>query len=225
MSVATNLQEIKSTLPLNVTLVAISKTHPVEIIMEAYNAGHRIFGENKVQEMVAKYEQLPKDIEWHLVGHLQTNKVKYIAPFVRLIHSVDSFKLLNEINKQAAKNSRVIDCLLQMHIAEEETKFGLSSSELIEILHSNNLKSLQNIRIVGLMGMATFTDNMEQVRKEFKNLKSIFEKMKSDFFSKSDSFSVLSMGMSADYVVAVEEGSTMVRVGSNIFGARSCAIN
>ncbi len=225
MSIVTNLQKIKSVLPQNVTLVAISKTYPAEVIMEAYDTGHRIFGENKVQEMVSKFEQLPKDIDWHLVGHLQTNKVKYIAPFVKLVHSVDSLKLLKEINKQAAKSNRVIECLLQMYIAEEETKFGLSSDELYEIISSEEFSKLNNVRVVGLMGMATFTDNMEQVRKEFRNLKTIFDKVKKELFNNSSLFSVISMGMSADYTIAVEEGSTMIRVGSNIFGARSCSVN
>ena len=170
MSIQTNIQEIKSSLPQHVTLVAVTKTHPVEVIMEAYRAGHRIFGENKVQELVSKYEVMPKDIEWHLIGHLQSNKVRYIAAFVSLIHSVDSLKLLEVIDKESQKHNRVIDCLLQIHIASEETKFGLSADELEELLNSNDFKEMKNIRVVGLMGMATFTDNMAQVRMEFKFL-------------------------------------------------------
>lgn len=221
MSVEHNLLTIKSELPQGVVLVAISKTHPPETIMQAYNAGQRIFGENKVQEMISKYEAMPKDIQWHLVGHLQTNKVKYIAPFVQLIHSVDSHKLLKEIDKGAARNNRVIDCLLQMHIAEEETKFGLSHNELAELLSSDSLKQLRNVRIVGLMGMATFTDNLSQVRREFKGLANIFNKVKEEFFSKDTHFNTLSMGMSGDYQIAIEEGANMIRVGSNIFGVRN----
>ena len=179
MSITQNLNNIKSQLPENVTLVAVSKTKPVADLMEAYNAGQRIFGENKIQEMADKWEQMPKDIQWHMIGHVQTNKVKYMAPFVSLIHGVDSFKLLKEINKQAAKNNRVIDCLLQVYIAEEETKFGLDEKELNEILISEEFKELKNIKIVGLMGMATFTDNQNQIKKEFKHLKSIFDKLKS----------------------------------------------
>ncbi|MDI3526645.1 MAG: dependent protein, partial [Tenuifilum sp.] len=210
----------KSELPSHVKLIAVSKTHPVEAIMEAYNAGHRLFGENKVQELVSKYEQMPKDIEWHLIGHLQTNKVKYIAPFVSLIHSVDSLKLLKTINKEAAKNNRVIDCLLQVHIAQEETKFGLSTQELHDILKSPELDQLNNIRICGLMGMATFTDNIQQVRNEFRNLKNIFDEVKNAYFQMESFFKEISMGMSGDYRIAIEEGSTMVRIGSNIFGHR-----
>jgi hypothetical protein len=220
MSISKNLQIIKSSIPENVTLVTISKTHPVQVIMEAYNVGQRVFGENKVQEMVMKYEQMPKDIEWHLVGHLQSNKVKYIAPFVSLIHSVDSFKLLKEINKAALKVNRVIDCLFQIHIAEEETKFGLSKEELIEIFKSSEYKDLANIRIVGLMGMATFTENLDQVRKEFKGLSSLFKQIKLELLPDCSHFNVLSMGMSGDYTIAIEEGSTMIRVGSSIFGER-----
>ncbi|QKG80499.1 YggS family pyridoxal phosphate-dependent enzyme [Tenuifilum thalassicum] len=220
MSIADKLNTIKSELPSHVKLIAVSKTHPVEAIMEAYNAGHRLFGENKVQELVSKYEQMPKDIEWHLIGHLQTNKVKYIAPFVSLIHSVDSLKLLKTINKEAAKNNRVIDCLLQVHIAQEETKFGLSTQELHDILKSPELDQLNNIRICGLMGMATFTDNIQQVRNEFRNLKNIFDEVKNANFQTESFFKEISMGMSGDYRIAIEEGSTMVRIGSNIFGHR-----
>jgi len=225
MSISANLASIISELPQGVKLVAITKTHPPEVIMEAYNAGHRSFGENKVQELVSKYEALPKDIEWHMVGHLQTNKVKYIAPFVSLIHSVDSLKLLKEINKGGGKNSRVIDCLLQIHIAEEETKFGLSANELVELLGSNEYKGFFNVRVVGLMGMATFTDDMEHVRREFKSLAKLFNQVKADFFNNSPHFSTLSIGMSGDYRIAVEEGSTMIRVGSSIFGERFYGTN
>lgn len=225
MSIQTNLHDIKSSLPQHVTLVAVSKTHPAESIMEAYSAGHRIFGENKVQELVAKYEALPKDIEWHLIGHLQSNKVKYIASFVSLIHSVDSLKLLEVIDKEAQKQNRVIDCLLQVHIASEETKFGLSADEVEELLSSNEYQAMLNIRVVGLMGMATFTDNMEQVRMEFKFLKNLFDRVKEKNFVGSGWFKELSMGMSSDYPIAVEEGSSMVRIGSNIFGHRNYKSN
>ena len=203
-----------------VKLVAVSKTKPAEAILEIYNSGQRIFGENRVQELVEKQAQLPKDIEWHLIGHLQTNKVKYIAPFVHLIHSIDSLKLLKEVNKQAQKNDRIIDCLLQMHIAEEETKFGLDKNEAVELLSSESFEQMKNIRIIGLMGMATFTDNEKQVQQEFKNLKDIFESLRTQFFINDDSFKEVSMGMSGDYKTAIEEGSTMVRIGSLIFGAR-----
>ena len=225
MSVEQNLLKIKVGLPSSVTLVAISKTHPVDKVMKAYHAGQRVFGENKVQEMVSKYEAMPKDIEWHLVGHLQTNKVKYIAPFVSLIHSVDGVKLLKEINKEAAKNNRTIDCLLQMHIAEEETKYGLSPEELEELLNSEELSNLANVRIIGLMGMATFTNNMEQVRKEFRGLANIFKQIQQKYSAKLNSFTTLSIGMSGDYIIAVEEGATMIRVGSSIFGERSYGAN
>ena len=221
MSIASNLYSIKSTIPAHVKLVAISKTHPVDIVMETYNSGQRIFGENKVQEMVSKYELMPKDIEWHLVGHLQTNKVKYIAPFVSLIHSVDSLRLLSVINKEAEKNNRVIDCLLQMYIASEETKFGLSHEELEDILNASEYESLKNIRIVGLMGMASFSDDMQVVRGEFRNLSNTFKQVKENYFIDKPWFKVLSMGMSSDYNIAIEEGSTMVRVGSSIFGHRN----
>ncbi len=216
MSIQQNLNNIKSQLPANVTLVAVSKTKPVTGLMEAYNAGQRIFGENKIQEMAEKWEQMPKDIQWHMIGHVQTNKVKYMAPFVNLVHGVDSFKLLKEINKQAAKNNRIIDCLLQVFIAEEETKFGLDEKELNEILISEELKELKNIKIVGLMGMATFTDNQTQIEKEFRNLKSIFDKLNIENYQ----LNTLSMGMSGDYKLAISCGSTMVRIGSSIFGGR-----
>ena len=219
MSIKDNLLQIKSQLPENVTLVAVSKTKPVSDLMEAYNAGQRVFGENKIQEMTEKWEQMPKDIQWHMIGHVQTNKVKYMAEYVSLIHGVDSLKLLQEINKQAAKHNRVIDCLLQMYIAEEETKFGLDEKELDEILQFVQNDKLQNIKVVGLMGMATFTDNQTQIKKEFLNLKSTFDKINS-LSIVNYQLSIISMGMSGDYKQAIECGSTMVRIGSSIFGNR-----
>lgn len=221
MSIPEQLEKIKNELPQHVKLIAVSKTHPVSVIMEAYNAGHKIFGENRVQELISKYDEMPKDIEWHLIGHLQTNKVKYIAPFVSLIHSVDSLKLLSVIDKEAQKCNRVIDCLLQVYIASEETKFGLSADELYELLQNSEFEQLQNVRVCGLMGMATFTDNMEQVRMEFRFLKKLFNEVKQTYFQNQPWFKELSMGMSNDYRIAIEEGSTMVRIGSNIFGHRS----
>ncbi len=226
MSIANNLTEIKSQLPAHVTLVAVSKTKPVSDLMEAYNAGQRIFGENKIQEMTEKWEQMPKDIEWHMIGHVQTNKVKFMAEYVSLIHGVDSFKLLEEINKQAKKHNRIIDCLLQVHIAEEETKFGLNEEELNVILSSESFKKLENIRIAGLMGMATFTENTAQIEKEFKHLKTIFDNInrnRTDAISTDaiNRVSTLSMGMSGDYQLAISCGSTMVRIGSSIFGNRN----
>ena len=218
MSIGTNLLETINSLPKGVTLVAVSKTHPPESIMEAYNAGQRVFGENKVQELVSKYEVLPRDIEWHLIGHLQSNKVKYVVPFVRLIHSVDSLRLLVTIDREAQKVNRVVDCLLQIHIASEETKFGLSADELEQLLDAEEYNLLQHIRVVGLMGMATFTDNAEQVKSEFRLLKSIFDELKPHAGSE---FSILSMGMSDDFRLAIEEGSNMVRIGSSIFGNRN----
>ncbi|HLU87455.1 MAG TPA: YggS family pyridoxal phosphate-dependent enzyme [Taishania sp.] len=213
-------QDIIKEIPKDVTLVAVSKTKPVEELLKIYNQGQRIFGENKVQEMCDKQQVMPNDIEWHLIGHLQTNKVKYIAPFVKLIHAVDSLKLLAEINKQALKNNRTIDCLLQFHIAEEKTKFGLDFSEAEQVLESVEFKNFNNIRICGVMGMATFTENEQQIRSEFKTLKHYFDTLKSNFFQNADYFSVISMGMSGDYQLAIEEGSTMVRIGSLIFGSR-----
>lgn len=204
----------------NVTLVAVSKTHPPERILEIYQQGQRIFGENRAQEMLEKQAALPADIEWHLIGHLQTNKVKLIAPFVRMIHSVDSLRLLEEIDKQAAKAERTIDCLLQFHIAQEETKFGLDEAEAHAILSSEAFRQMKNVRICGVMGMATFTDDEAQVRREFRLLKTIFEKLKQEFISENPHFREISMGMSGDWHIAVEEGSTMVRVGSLIFGER-----
>ena len=218
MSIAQNIQQIQNSLGSNAKLIAVTKTKPVSMLMEAYEAGFKRFGENKVQEMVTKYEQMPKDIEWHLIGHLQTNKVKYMASFVAMIHSVDSLKLLQEINKQAAKHERVIDCLLQIFIAQEETKFGLSESEAKELLTSDTFKALKNVRIVGLMGMASNTDNLAQIRQEFRGLKQFFDELNATICA--NSLSELSMGMSSDYPIAVEEGSTLVRVGSAIFGSR-----
>lgn len=219
MSIQSNLNEIKASLPAHVTLVAVSKTKPVSDLMEAYNAGQRIFGENKIQEMAGKYEEMPKDIQWHMIGHVQTNKVKYMAPFVSLVHGVDSLKLLAEINKQAKKNDRVIDCLLQMHIAEEETKFGMDENELKELLASEEFKQMENIKVTGLMGMATFTEDENQIRKEFTHLKTIFDGL-SGLSTVNCKLSTLSMGMSGDYIIAIECGSTMVRIGSSIFGHR-----
>ncbi|WP_041342012.1 YggS family pyridoxal phosphate-dependent enzyme [Runella slithyformis] len=216
MSIAENIQKIKAEIAPNARLIAVTKTKPVEMLMEAYEAGFKCYGENKVQEMVTKYEQLPKDIEWHLIGHLQTNKVKYIAPFAAMIHSVDSFKLLQEINKQAVKNDRVIDCLLQIFIAQEETKFGLSEEEATELLASEAFQQLKNVRIAGLMGMASNTEDEDQVRREFKGLKQLFDSLRALYPSMTE----LSMGMSGDYRMAVKEGSTLVRVGSAIFGSR-----
>ena len=220
MSIAENIDQIKSKLPASVQLVAVSKTKPAEFIREAYNQGQRAFGENKVQEMVGKYEELPKDIQWHFIGHLQTNKVKYIAPFVHLIHGVDSFKLLKSIDAEAKKIDRVIPCLLQFHIAEEDTKFGFSTDEALEMLNSEEFKSLKHVNISGVMGMATFTNDDNQVRKEFAFLKTILAKLKSEYFAEAPDFKEISMGMSGDYRIAVEEGSTMVRIGSTIFGER-----
>jgi len=217
MSIEQNLKEIKKNLLEGVTLVAVSKTKPVADLQEAYDCGQRIFGENKVQEMVQKWEALPKDIQWHMIGHVQRNKVKYMAEFVSLIHGVDSFRLLIEINKQAKKYNRIIKCLLQIHIAEEDTKFGLNENELNEILSSKEFASMENINIVGLMGMATFTQNEVQVRREFKRLKSTYDELQENLAD----MNVLSMGMSGDYMMAIEEGSNMVRIGSSIFGARN----
>ena len=217
MSIKDNLDKIKSELPLGVTLVAVSKTKPNKDIMQAYDAGQRVFGENKVQEMVQKWQDLPKDIEWHMIGHLQRNKVKYMAEFVSLIHGVDSPRLLKEINKQAKKHDRVIPCLLQIHIAEEDTKFGLDKNELDQLINSEEFKTMENIKIIGLMGMATFTDDKKQVSKEFALLKSLFDDLKTEL----PDIGILSMGMSGDYQLAIKEGSNMVRIGSSIFGARN----
>ncbi|MEZ5194907.1 MAG: YggS family pyridoxal phosphate-dependent enzyme [Bacteroidales bacterium] len=220
MAVRENLQYFLNEIPRGVTLVAVSKTKPVSDIMEAYQCGQRIFGENKVQELISKQPQLPEDIEWHLIGHLQTNKVKYIAPFVSLIESVDSLKLLKEINKQGAKINRTINCLLQFHIANESTKFGLDFQEAAGLLSSAEFTSMNYITICGVMGMATFTEDEEVVRGEFARLKTIFENLKNEFFQGVDSFKEISMGMSGDFRIAIEEGSTMVRIGSSIFGDR-----
>ena len=221
-SIKENISRFEETLkPFNAKLVAVSKTKPVELIMEAYDAGFKRFGENKVQELSSKSETMPSDIEWHMIGHLQRNKVKYIAPFVNLIHSVDSERLLREINKQAAKADRTIPCLLQIHIAKESTKFGLSESELLEMLDSPSLRELKNVEIAGLMGMATFTEDESVIREEFRTLKNIIEKGKSFNDGSLLNLTELSMGMSNDYRIALEEGSTMIRVGSSIFGARS----
>jgi hypothetical protein len=218
--IAQNLARIKATIPSQVCLVAVSKTKPIIDLQEAYGAGQRHFGENKVQELCDKYEVLPKDICWHLIGHLQTNKVKYIASFVHLIHSVDSLKLLSEINKQAQKCNRIIDVLLQFHIAQEETKFGLNIAEARELLSSDEYINFKNTHVVGVMGMASFTEDVSIVQKEFASLKGIFEELKNSFFKEDASFKEISMGMSGDYELAIEEGSTIVRVGSSIFGGR-----
>lgn len=212
-----NLKKIRKEISKNVTLVAVSKTKPQEDILEAYSAGQRIFGENKILEMSAKYEELPKDIEWHMIGHVQRNKVKYMASFVSLIHAVESEKLLKEINKRALQNDRVIDCLLQIHIADEQTKFGFSYQEVEDLISSKVYKKYENIRLVGFMGMATNTDDKDKVSSEFEMLNSFFCKMK----NVDDNFKILSMGMSGDYKIAMEKGSNMIRVGSYIFGKRN----
>ncbi|SIQ59723.1 YggS family pyridoxal phosphate-dependent enzyme [Maribacter ulvicola] len=217
MSIKENLSNIKQTIPDAVTLVAVSKTKPMSFIQETYDEGQRVFGENRVQEMTEKWANLPKDIEWHMIGHLQRNKVKYMAEYVSLVHGVDSPRLLAEINKQAEKHNRVISCLLQVHIAEEDTKFGFNEKELLELVNNEEFKAYNNVKIEGLMGMATFTDNMDQVRREFSGLKMLFTKLKSNYAD----FTTLSMGMSGDYKIAIEEGSTMVRIGSSIFGSRN----
>jgi len=221
MSIAENLKNVKQELPENVRLVAISKTKPDEAILEAYEAGQKVFGENRVQELTQKHEELPKDIKWHMVGHLQSNKVKYIAPFVNLIHGIDKAKLIKEINKQAKKHNRVIDVLLQFHIAEEETKFGFNYEEAEEMMKNPKFKEYENVRICGVMGMATFTDDEKQIRKEFKQLAQFFHQLKSNYFKDSESFKEISMGMTNDYKIAIEEGATLVRIGSLIFGKRN----
>lgn len=218
--IAENVKQVLSELPAGVQLVAVSKYHPNEAILEAYQAGQRVFGESKVQEMTTKHESLPKDIEWHFIGHLQTNKIKYIVPYVTLIHSIDSYKLLTEVNKQAEKINRSVDCLLQLHIAEEETKFGFSFQECKDMLEGEKWKELKNVRLCGLMGMATNTENIEQIEKEFCSLNSFFKEVKHTWFSDADAFRELSMGMSHDYRIAITAGSTLVRVGSKIFGER-----
>jgi pyridoxal phosphate enzyme (YggS family) len=221
MSIANNLLKYKNELDARaVQLVAVSKYQDAESVLEAYNAGQRVFGENIVQELVEKASILPNDIQWHLIGHLQTNKVKYIAPFISLIESVDSLKLLQEINKQALKNKRTIDCLLQVYIADEDTKFGLGFDEVVELLRADEFQELKNVRIVGLMGIASNTDSEKRIRDEFEELKVLFDGIKLSYFRKEDSFKEISMGMSSDYKIAIEEGSTMVRIGSSIFGKR-----
>jgi pyridoxal phosphate enzyme (YggS family) len=217
--ISRNIEQIKKELPAGTTLVAVSKTKPVSDIQEAYEAGHRDFGENRVQEMCTKQEQLPGDIRWHMIGHVQRNKIKYMAPFVHLIHGVDSLKTLREIDKQAKKNKRIIDCLLQVHIAEESTKFGFSLQEVEDLVHSGELDFLEHTRIKGLMGMATFTDDSEQIRREFRSLKQLFDSLSQGSYTPYTS-TILSMGMSGDYRIALEEGSNMIRIGSAIFGAR-----
>ncbi|NER13323.1 YggS family pyridoxal phosphate-dependent enzyme [Leptobacterium flavescens] len=222
MSISQNLQKLKLSIPQDVELVAVSKTKPVSDIQEAYDSGHRVFGENKIQEMAEKYEQLPEDIKWHMIGHVQTNKVKYMASFVSLIHGVDSLKLLREVNKQALKHDRVIDCLLQIRIAEEETKFGMSEDDAVSLLNSDVFNELTNVRIKGFMGMATFTHDKGQVEKEFKSLKSFFDRCKNETGNHSSvRLEILSMGMSGDYDLAISNGSNMVRIGSSIFGERN----
>jgi len=220
MSISQNLKNILTTIPSGVKLIAVSKTKPNEAIVEAYQSGQRIFGENKAQELAAKQKDLPSDIEWHMIGHMQSNKVKYIAPFVALIHSVDSLNLLEEINKQALKNKRIIGVLIQFHIAEEESKFGFSMEEAEALLSSKEFKELKNIEVCGIMGMATFTKNQDQIKKEFQQLKAYFTQLKSSYFIDNERFNEISMGMSGDYLLAIQEGSTMVRVGSSIFGGR-----
>ncbi|HYQ57745.1 MAG TPA: YggS family pyridoxal phosphate-dependent enzyme [Draconibacterium sp.] len=221
MDIGENIKSIVQLLPENVCLVAVSKTKPNADILAAYKAGQRIFGENKVQDLTQKYEELPKDIEWHFIGHPQTNKVKYIAPFISLIHGVDSLKLLKTINKEGRKNNRIINVLLQFHIAEESTKFGLSEEEADKLLSQAEFKQLTHVNVVGVMGMATYTDDKNQIKNEFRMLKGIFNSLKNKYFSDSESFVEISMGMSGDYLLAIEEGSTLIRVGSKIFGQRN----
>jgi hypothetical protein len=221
MTIKEEIAKITAELPSGVKLIAVSKFHPAEAVMEAYEAGQRLFGENKVQEMVAKQEVLPKDLEWHFIGHLQTNKVKYIAPFVAMIHSIDSLHLLTEVNRQAEKVGRVINVLLQIHIAHEETKFGMTFDECRALLNEGTWKQLNHVRICGLMGMATFTDNMEQVDGEFAGLQAFFEELKGNWFADDTAFKELSMGMTDDYPIAIRHGSTFVRIGTLIFGERN----
>ncbi|HNP68547.1 MAG TPA: YggS family pyridoxal phosphate-dependent enzyme [Aequorivita sp.] len=221
MTISENLKKFNKELPDNVTLVAVSKTKPTSDLMEAYNAGQRVFGENKIQEMEAKWQEMPKDIEWHMIGHVQRNKVKYMAPFVSLIHAVDSLKLLKEINKEAEKNERTINCLLQIKIAEEDSKFGMEEADAVKIFSSEEFKRLQNVKIVGLMGMATFTDDEKQISEEFQKLKKIYDQFRIQSRNFGTELRILSMGMSGDYKVAIENGSNMVRVGSAIFGERN----
>jgi len=217
MSISKNIKKYQGSLPKNITLVAVSKTKPVSSLLQAYDAGQRVFGENKIQEMASKWEEMPKDIQWHMIGHVQTNKVKYMAPFVALIHTVDSLKLLREINKQAAKHDRVINCLLQIKIAEEEHKFGLDHQDALQLLAKDIQATLPHVSIVGLMGMASFTENKTQIETEFKKLSTLHK----EFIKQHPKLTVLSMGMSSDYTLALDHGSTMVRIGSSIFGARN----
>lgn len=221
MSIETNIKFVRQHIPSHVQLVCVSKFHPNESIKEAYEAGERVFGESKVQELCGKNESLPKDISWHFIGHLQTNKIKYLVPFISLIHGIDSYKLLTEIDKQAAKAGKTVNCLLQIHIANEETKFGFSADELTEMLDAGAWKHLKNVQLCGLMGMATYTDNRAQIQTEFHGLKTLFDQVKTTFFASEPLFCELSMGMSDDYQLAIEEGSTLVRVGSSIFGHRN----
>ena len=221
MNIQEIINEIKSELPQSTRLVAVSKFHPAEAISEAYDGGQRIFGESKVQELEEKYKVLPKDIEWHFIGHLQTNKVKYIAPYISMIHAVDSYKLLCEINKQAQKANRVIKCLLEIHIAKEESKYGFSFESCRQMLDTEDWKGLENVSVCGVMGMATFTDDDAEIRTEFKSLHDFFTELKNSYFSNDDNFREISMGMSDDYPIAIEEGSRMIRVGSKIFGVRN----
>lgn len=220
MNITKKIIDFKSKIHKNIKLVAVSKTKPNEDILEAYKTGHLIFGENKVQDLATKYEQLPKDIQWHFIGHLQTNKVKYIAPFVYMIHAVDSLKLLKMINKEAIKNNRMIDYMFQLHIASEETKYGLSYQDLEEIINSDEFQALKNVNLRGLMGMATFTDDIGLIKTEFTGIKNSYNQIKEQYFKEKTDFDELSIGMSSDYEIAVEQGSTMVRIGSTIFGSR-----
>lgn len=224
MDIVKNIESIKAIIPEHVKLIAVSKTKPEEMVLKAYRAGHKTFGENKVQELVRKYETLPKDIEWHLIGHLQTNKVKYVVSFVSLIHSVDSFKLLKTINKEAERVGKIVDCLFQLKIAKEESKFGMAVEQAKQILESVEYKTFRNIRLTGLMGMATFTEDEEIIRSEFQFLHSCFDEIKNTYFNGVNYFNEISMGMSDDYEIAINEGSTMIRVGSKIFGARNYSI-
>ncbi len=221
MDIQKNLLKIKNEIPSSVRLVVVSKTRTVNEILSVYQTGHKIFGENKTQELIRKQPSLPPDIEWHFIGHLQSNKVKYIAPYIKLIHSVDSLKLLNEINKQALKNNRIIDCLMQFHIATEESKFGLDLDEAIQILESDEFHAMKSIKICGVMGMATFTDNRDLIKNEFNNLRNIFSKIKTQYFADNSDFREISMGMSDDYRIAIDEGCTIVRIGNAIFGERN----
>lgn len=219
--IAQNIFALREKIPSTVKLVAVSKSRPASYILEAYNAGHRVFGENRVQEMITKFNSLPRDIEWHFIGHLQSNKVRSVVPFVSMIHSVDSYRLLKVIDMEAGKAGRLIDCLLQFHIAREETKYGFSLKEAIEMLNSDDFREHRNIRICGVMGMATFTDDPDQIRGEFRFLSECFNRLKAEFYLQDNAFKELSMGMSGDYGIAIEEGSTIIRLGSVIFGARN----